>query len=1025
MGLVAAFRPPDDPPPRKRYLVRGTVKNGDTYNPISGATVKIYVGSSYKGSTSTSSTGYFSRYIYSYTTISSFTVKVTKTGYYMATKSAPVIGTTCNLGNVYMTPIPPPEPPASPVISNVQVNVDGFDAAMSWDVSWGSGATWYSVEMWWGTDSDFTSETAYLDDSSGDTHYTVTNLPTQFSYNAYWYRIEAENGNSAGSTEATPIGPNEVLLKHYPIDDAFTYAEMPDYRFGYEAGYIDKIWAATGDPESPGWFYGYLKFDIDHPELVKRATLYAYDYQVELYGHGTIYAYECGTNWVEESITYANSHQSVSVGNLLDYDFDGSSGSWDDWDVTAACSEEFSILLKPSPGTMKGAHYYSKESSNENHRPYLLIEYYGEPEDQPPPSPYSSFVDDQFTGLDLNPVWDVTTVNSPDWDYDVGISADEGCSMDLDYTDLNSPYQHSEERGYYFEQTNLDISDEFDFEMKLGWLVTSSAPSIQLGIELLGGVNLDIVIAEIVYFYDMDNYKHWIVGQAGSQEEYEQIYNHWDEVLFRLQRDPYNSRITLSGCEDLEYGQGYNSHTLLQGVQDSTTVRAVRLKMSVWAPYEASIFHTEVDFVKQNHFETMKNPASSLAPFEDPLSEWGFEETSLSAWKNGEVEPYGDAKGSRSDYTIERSHSWEAKLVTVPDKYWSLIQQVSSSCYDAMKDRTMGFSFYARHSSTYSKVRAMIQYWVDLDGPPVVVSGDWIELSPGDGDEWSSVYVTTEHPIPNDIQSIEVRIAGMAVEHGMTFTGFVDAACLYIVNDDMFRDLDEHYGYWQPEGDRGVVSMTTNTLKAEVSQGVGYTHILGSSISVEANQDLDFVVRRVRVGWEVDGYSGQTTNNAHLTECIEGNSANEYDEPHGFWNTIVAFVGSPLMKFVTTAVKSYIFYKTGGNWFLKAIVSSAIDSAISFVFQPKYRKTDFDTASIVNGVKTRGYVDISYTTDMTDVYWADLSLQFTWEVDGTDHEYIRPSLRITVYVEWWKEGSAGVDLETSYSTVYMFDTTSP
>ncbi|MHA2362308.1 MAG: hypothetical protein ACXAB6_10350, partial [Candidatus Thorarchaeota archaeon] len=60
-----------------------------------------------------------------------------------------------------------------------------------------------------------------------------------------------------------------------------------------------------------------------------------------------------------------------------------------------------------------------------------------------------------------------------------------------------------------------------------------------------------------------------------------------------------------------------------------------------------------------------------------------------------------------------------------------------------------------------------------------------------------------------------------------------------------------------------------------------------------------------------------------------------------------------------------------------------------------------------------------------DVYWADLSLQFTWEVDGTDHEYIRPSLRITVYVEWWKEGSAGVDLETSYSTVYMFDTTSP
>ncbi len=371
----AIYIPPDEDPPTK-YRVTGTVRDAETNAYVSGATVKVYTGLTYRGQTSTSTTGYFNMYIYSTAPIFFFTVKITRLNYEPTQATEEVLGTTAYFGTLYMTPIPPQDPPESPDIINVQTTVNGLDdVSISWDVVWDGDATAYETKLWWGEDSVFTGVTPIIH-TSGDTHHTVNDLPVGYVPNVYWYKIEASNSNSAGTAIAIPVGPFEVTLKHFPTDDSFTYAEVPGKNYDSDAYWYNKLIVATGDHESPGLFKGWLKFNIDNPEFITQATLRAYIYGLEPNGHGTITAYETGTNWEEETITYSSS-QSISVGMALSSDSSGSAGSWDSWDVTSLAqrSTVISILLAPSGGNLLGAHYYSREYSTVALRPYLEIQY--------------------------------------------------------------------------------------------------------------------------------------------------------------------------------------------------------------------------------------------------------------------------------------------------------------------------------------------------------------------------------------------------------------------------------------------------------------------------------------------------------------------------------------------------------------------------------------------------------------------------------------------------------------------------
>lgn len=377
-ALVSAiYIPPgEDPPPRTRYRVTGNVRDADTGGYVSGATVQVYTGSTYRGYTTTTSTGYFNKYIYSTTSIFFFTVKITKDNYYPTQATTEVVGTTALFPRIDMTPEPPPDPPERPSIDNVQTNVDGFEVSISWDVTWGEGAEWTDTMLWWGEDSEFSGVEPIT--PTGTTHFEVSNLPTGYASNEYWYKIEATNGNSAGDTDAIPVGPTSVLIKHFPTDDTFTYAEASsrDKKFDTDPYWYNKIMVATGDPESPELMRGWLKFSVPCHGSVVSAVLHAYAYNIQPNGHGTITAYSTGTDWLEEDLSYTSS-QSIPVGPALSSDTSGSVGAWDSWDVTslAQSSEVISILLEPSGGLQRGAGYYSREYSDVTKRPYLEIVY--------------------------------------------------------------------------------------------------------------------------------------------------------------------------------------------------------------------------------------------------------------------------------------------------------------------------------------------------------------------------------------------------------------------------------------------------------------------------------------------------------------------------------------------------------------------------------------------------------------------------------------------------------------------------
>lgn len=104
-ALVAAVAPP--PPPGSRtYTIYGFVKKSGTDTPISGATVRIYTDTgAYLGYTATSSTGYFTKSVTCYPP-DFFEIVASKSGYQTATKYSAPSGTTCNVGTIYLTPVP-------------------------------------------------------------------------------------------------------------------------------------------------------------------------------------------------------------------------------------------------------------------------------------------------------------------------------------------------------------------------------------------------------------------------------------------------------------------------------------------------------------------------------------------------------------------------------------------------------------------------------------------------------------------------------------------------------------------------------------------------------------------------------------------------------------------------------------------------------------------------------------------------------------------------------------------------------
>ncbi|MCK4565782.1 MAG: carboxypeptidase regulatory-like domain-containing protein [Candidatus Thorarchaeota archaeon] len=157
--LVEAFKPPpgDDPPPRTTYRIYGYVKKAGTNTPLSGATVKLYRGTTtYIGQKTTDSNGYYNFYYTTTSTITKCKSVASKSGYYTSSRIGYMLEGRVRLDHS-LTQVPPP-PPTAPTISNVEIT-EGItrEVTVSWNVAWGTGATQYYVECYWGTDANLDS----------------------------------------------------------------------------------------------------------------------------------------------------------------------------------------------------------------------------------------------------------------------------------------------------------------------------------------------------------------------------------------------------------------------------------------------------------------------------------------------------------------------------------------------------------------------------------------------------------------------------------------------------------------------------------------------------------------------------------------------------------------------------------------------------------------------------------------------------------------------------------------------------
>ncbi|TFF91783.1 hypothetical protein EU546_08190, partial [Candidatus Thorarchaeota archaeon] len=327
------FIPPPKPPPPPQettYRVYGYVKESGTNNPIYGATVKIYKGTStYIGKTTTSSTGYYNFYYTTTSTITTVKSVASKSGYYSSSKTGTMLEDRVRIDH-YLNKIPPP--PSQPVISNVKVAGGNLKVVtVSWDTSWGSTATSYSSKCWWSLDSSIDSSDLIYSSSSSETHHSIT-VPQDrllMSPSAYWFKIEAINSNDGGSSSPAVYGPQSTTISSWnitPTDDAYTYDYYENNNYNTDKlyvrdyqGYYQKTW---------------MGFNIPSPSEVVSATLFVYVYSIRSDGYGTVDAWSTDTDWSEEDITESNEPENFYL--LLDSSSEVTVGEWVEWDITEA-----------------------------------------------------------------------------------------------------------------------------------------------------------------------------------------------------------------------------------------------------------------------------------------------------------------------------------------------------------------------------------------------------------------------------------------------------------------------------------------------------------------------------------------------------------------------------------------------------------------------------------------------------------------------------------------------------------------
>lgn len=227
MAQVAIARPepPIDPPTTYTYTISGRVKNAATGVGLSGATVKIYRGSTYIKTITSGSDGSFYTTYRSSLWILSFKVVVSKTGFATRTVTTETQNRMAIFGNILLTPLASYDYTIHGTVTDDEYGWEVPEATVV--ISKWTGSSWVSI----GT-------TATASDS-GDFTYSYTSIGSTISD---FRTVVSKVGYETKSTEAPVVGDDceinaaltRTTVTNIITSNPFEYANQEAYELWWK-----------------------------------------------------------------------------------------------------------------------------------------------------------------------------------------------------------------------------------------------------------------------------------------------------------------------------------------------------------------------------------------------------------------------------------------------------------------------------------------------------------------------------------------------------------------------------------------------------------------------------------------------------------------------------------------------------------------------------------------------------------------------------------------------------------------------
>ncbi len=960
-AAVSAIAPP--PPPGGRiYTVKGYVKS-ESGQPLN-AKVKLYMDSiDYIATTySSSSTGYFSfRTSQAHPPDRYWQVRVTKLNY-QEKRVTDYDGIITNFGTINLVYVPP-SPPAEPVIDQVHVTGQGigYNYEVEFDVTWDSPSSQYDMKFYWSKDSTINEDDLWDIQIDGATHYDEISLPMTWIDSKYWFQIEARSKNTGGWSSTEIYGPQAVELKFYPTDDATIDQSQPESNLNTGELVVESDWTGI----DPVYKDSILKFTIPNSCSVKSAVLKLWCQSHSQDGTDFIRAYPMtSSNWLEESVIW-NTFQSHPVDQTespLDSELTSTAWDWDVWDVTRAVKASGELAICLLPGTemneIVGSTYYSKDSTDPERWPHLVVEYWGLPETPVAPS---GFISDTFSNsFDAN--WDISVYNDPPFDYWFGDDTsdiEDGGSLRFYGTIFgDAPSQ----TGWDFVQDSFYAENEFHYRSKVRFFsdsIMNTRAYLDLGIQLKNS-NGDS-IAWVKHTREPDFFG--IRACVGSQsEDYSlsslvEIYDGYFELLRYFSSDS-QWRIKISWRQS----DSFDSEVLIDELASSSAVTHMRLWCYAWddSLYESEV-HAHIDSVKEitmNRFSLWSDEDNTLNDFHEPIKNDAFNYVDE---QTGYPANWFDADGSNPEAVRSSTEYYSSGYSCHADttsSSWTITQEIEDSPtvdFNAVRGNPIGFTFWAGHSINDAQIRAVIQYWTSSRPTcPAVVTGDWFEI-PKNG--WTQVSVRTFHPIPTGVERIKVIVQGITERATLEFDAYIDSASFYFLVDGV-SPPELSYSDYLGDGERGYISIAMMVYDIEATTPLSgittYEIKMLPVIIVEAL--AGYAVRSIELGWSVSGDTAVNSANVQTVDgdddierggVVETNDKNYFEQINDFeeWNSFVGWANHPLAKLGVSLAVGLVLWRAGVSYPASTIISSAVTQTIYAGLQPQISGvTDFSAS---------------------------------------------------------------------------------